>query len=148
MTQTKPAQLHQTAAATFEDLALLIPLDFLEEEQRELPLTDGVVVRFFGPMTGRLELRVSERIPRVVAENMLGIEEPSEQLQRDAFGELANVLTGNLLSTMTNAVGVFHLRPPTKIAPEMGAEIPAAEASLGLEEGRVNTRLFITLGGH
>jgi len=147
MTLTKPVPLQATAAATFEDLALLVPLDYLIEEQRDIPLTHGVVVRFFGPMTGRLELRVSDGVPRAVAENMLGLDDPSEQLQRDAFGELANVLTGNLLSEMTHAVGVFHLRPPTKIGPEMSAEVPVAETAIGLEEGRVNVRLYITLGG-
>ena len=126
---------------------MLVPLDYLEEEQRDVPLAHGVVVRFFGPMTGRLELRVSERLPRVVAENLRGLDDPPEQLQRDAFGELANVLTGNLLSDMTHAVGVFHLRPPTKIPAEMGAEVPVAETALALEEGRANVRLFITLGG-
>jgi CheY-specific phosphatase CheX len=147
MTLTRPVPLQLTAAATFEDLALLVPLDYLVEEQRDIPLTHGVVVRFFGPMTGRLELRVSERVPRAVAANMLGLDDPTEQLQRDAFGELANVLTGNLLSLMTHAVGVFHLRPPTPIGPDMSADVPAAETALGLEEGRANVRLFITLGG-
>jgi chemotaxis protein CheY-P-specific phosphatase CheC len=85
---------------------MLFPSDVLTEEQAELPFTHGVSVRFYGPKSGRLEVRASAEIVPALTANMLGAEEAVDpQLQRDALGELGNVLCGNVVSSMTTAWG-------------------------------------------
>jgi hypothetical protein len=79
---------------------------------------------------------------------MLGEDEPpSERWQRDALCEIANVICGNALPVIAGAKEVFHLSAPQFIegAPENG-EKPAAEAHVGLEEGRADVLLFLDEG--
>lgn len=148
MTLSTPFRLFPTTAATFEELALLFPSETLTEEQEQLPFAAGVSVRFFGPKTGRLEVRVSERIPRELASNMLGADESADpQMQRDALGELGNVLCGNVVSAMTNGVGVFHLHPPRLLdEAQLGIGLEPNEecVEVGFDEGRAQIRLFLS----
>jgi len=147
MTPSTQFQLYPTAAATFEELAMLFPSDVLTEEQEQLPLAAGVSVRFYGPKSGRLEIRTSADIVPALAANMLGADSAVDlQLQRDAFGELGNVLCGNVVSAMTNGNGVFHLHPPRHLDPsQIDNEIEANEecVNIGLDEGRAQVRLFL-----
>jgi chemotaxis protein CheY-P-specific phosphatase CheC len=148
MTLSTQFRLYQTAAATFEELTMLFPSEVLTEEQAQLPFTDGVSVRFYGPKSGRLEVRASTGIVPALAENMLGAEGGVDpQLQRDALGELGNVLCGNVVSSMTNGIGVFHLHPPRHMDATMFAERfePNEECvDIGFDEGRAQVRLFLS----
>lgn len=148
MTPSTQYQLYPTAASTFEELAMLFPSDVLTEEQAELPFTHGVSVRFYGPKSGRLEVRASAEIVPALTANMLGAEEAVDpQLQRDALGELGNVLCGNVVSSMTNGIGVFHLHPPRHMDAAQFTELlePNEECvDIGFDEGRVQVRLFLS----
>ncbi len=127
---------------------MLFPSDVLTEEQEQLPLTTGVSVRFYGPKSGRLEIRTSAGIVPALAANMLGADSAVDlQLQHDAFGELGNVLCGNVVSAMTNGVGVFHLHPPRHLeAAQVENDVESNEEciDIGLDEGRAQVRLFLT----
>jgi chemotaxis protein CheY-P-specific phosphatase CheC len=127
---------------------MLFPSDVLTEEQEQLPFAAGVSVRFYGPKSGRLEVRVSANVAEALAGNMLGAESAVDaQLQRDAFGELGNVLCGNVVSAMTNGVGVFHLHPPRHMdAAALANDLEPNEESIdiGLDEGRAQVRLFLS----
>ncbi len=86
----------------------------------------------------------------MLAANMLGQDEaPSERLQRDARGEVANVICGNVLPMIAGADGAFDLDAPRLIdANELpandGLEMVTVETSLGLEQGRADLRLRMT----
>ncbi len=127
---------------------MLFPSDVLTEEQQELPFTAGVSVRFFGPKSGRLEVRTSAGVVPAITENMLGAEGAVDpQLQSDALGELGNVLCGNVVSSMTNGVGVFHLHPPRQLDPAQFTDLlePNEECvDIGFDEGRAQVRLFLS----
>jgi chemotaxis protein CheY-P-specific phosphatase CheC len=141
-------RLYQTAAATFEELAMLFPTEELTEEQAALPFTVGVAVRFYGPKSGRLEVRTSADVVPAITANMLGAEGAVDpQMQRDALGELGNVLCGNVVSAMTNGNGVFHLHPPRHMDPALFTDLlePHEEcADIGFDEGRAQVRLFLS----
>jgi CheY-specific phosphatase CheX len=148
MTASTLFPLYPTAAATFEELALLLPSAVLTEEQEALPLVAAASVRFFGPRSGRLELRTSAGVMQAISANMLGLDAAAAvPLQRDALGELGNVLCGNLVAAMTNGIGVFHLHPPRAMD---GHELTDALApnescvDLGFDEGRAQVRLFLS----
>jgi chemotaxis protein CheY-P-specific phosphatase CheC len=148
MTLSTPFQLYPTTAATFEELAMLFPSDVLTEEQELLPFVAGVGVRFYGPKTGRLEVRLSASVPPALAANMLGADGAvDDQMQRDALGELGNVLCGNVVSAMTNGMGVFHLHPPRQLtAAQLDAALEPNEECIdvGLDDGRAQVRLFLS----
>lgn len=135
--------LRQAAEATFEELVLLVPLPEPGDEQLASPLATGMAVDFEGPLNGTLEVHVSEALLPVIAENMLGaFEPPSIGQQRDALGELANVLTGNLLPRLKGVEAIFHLRPPRPV------KTPAGDADavvvFGLDAGRAEIHLYAT----
>ncbi|MEO7998982.1 MAG: chemotaxis protein CheX [Gemmatimonadaceae bacterium] len=134
-------------AATFEELALICPDTNLSDEQSEAPVDVAVTVSFDGPLSGRLVLRASADILPGIAENMLGADgEYAAATQRDALGELANVMCGNLLPLIGGAKSVFVLSAPHEYV--TGAEsqtcVPTARASIGIEKGRAVASLLLT----
>jgi CheY-specific phosphatase CheX len=145
MTSTLAIPLFKAAASTFEDLALLFPSRELDELQREASLDVAVAVAFSGPFGGRLEVRVSAALLPVIAANMLGDDTAhDDQTARDAVGELANVICGNVLPAIAGSREVFHLEAPRGIdvAPAPGLP-PAATADIGLDESRAEVRLYV-----
>jgi len=148
MPSTMELSLSQTTAATFEELALLFPESDPTPEQAAAPLDVTVSVDFRGPCAGRLVLSASACILPTIASNMLGeagLREPP--LQRDALGELANVICGNLLPASFGAEVVFHLSAPRvhdkDESPSRDDDAPSAHAEFGVEDGRVASTLYV-----
>lgn len=148
MPNTMVQSLSQTTAATFEELALLFPELELTPEQEEAPLDVTVSVDFRGPFTGRLVLSASTAILPEIAANMLGeAGKRHRPLQRDALGELANVICGNVLPAIAGAEAVFHLSAPrvhdSDEAPSREDDAPSAQVQFGVEAGRVQSTLYV-----
>lgn len=148
MSSTMEQYLSQTTAATFEDLALLFPESVPTPEQGAEPLDVAVSVDFRGPMTGRLVLRASECVLPAIAANMLGEDESRQApLQRDALGELANVICGNVLPMVAGAEAVFHLAAPAVHTEHdrlsRDEDAPKASVCFGVEDGRVEAHLYV-----
>ena len=148
MPSTMDQSLSQTTAATFEELALLFPEAEPSPEQAAATLDVTVSVDFRGPFTGRLVLCASSSVLPAIASNMLG-EAGSRQpaLQRDALGELANVICGNVLPNIAGAEAVFHLSAPrvhdADELPSREADEPSASVEFGVEDGRVSSTLYV-----
>lgn len=147
MPSTMEQSLSQTMAATFEELALVCPDTRLSPEQTEAPVDVAMTVSFDGPLSGRLVLRASSDILPGIAENMLGADGNfSKSIQRDALGELANVMCGNLLPLIGGAKSVFKLSAPQVYAASAESPdcIPTANASIGIEQGRAVAQLLLS----
>lgn len=144
MTSSLVPPLSQAATSTFEELALLFASDELTDEQAQAPATQAVRVRFRGPLSGALELRVSDALLPQIAANMLGfMESPPLTLQQDAMGELANVICGNVLPAVAGPAAVFDLEAPAAVTAPLPGE-PAAVARVGLEDsGRAEVALYL-----
>ncbi len=148
MPSTMAQSLSQTTAATFEDLALLFPEQEPNAEQEAAPLDVTVSVDFRGPFTGRLVLSASAIVLPAIASNMLGeAQSRKPQLQRDALGELANVICGNVLPLIAGAEAVFNLSAPrvhdADEAPSREHDTPTAHVGFGVEEGRIASTLYV-----
>lgn len=148
MSSTMVQSLSRATTATFEELALLFPEHQLSDEQSAAPLDIAVSVDFRGPFNGRLVLEVSTSILPLAAGNMLGEHEGKQPpLQRDALGELANVICGNVLPAIGGQEAVFHLSAPK--LHEEGAHVsrdedaPQAHAEFGVEDGRAKVSLYV-----
>ncbi len=71
-------------------------------------------VAFGGAATGELQVAMPMELAAEIASNVLG-SDPSEVtplLLKDAVGELANVLCGNMLKALTAPDKIFDLQPP------------------------------------
>jgi len=131
---------------------MLLPSAVPSAAEAAAPLAVGVGVRFDGPLRGRLELRVSGDVARCVAENMLGVDaldlDADGALVRDALGEVANVVCGNLLPEIAGRDAVFRLDAPRAFdgagaGAGCGHGTPAAALSLGVDGGRAELALHL-----
>lgn len=148
MSSTTVQSLSRATTATFEDLALLFPETELSPEQAVAPLDVAVSVEFRGPLAGRLVVRVSQSIMPTIAANMLGAEESRQlPLQRDALGEIGNVICGNVLPLIAGADKIFNLAAPVVV--EGGSLLhreedePVARVQVGVEDGRAEAVLYL-----
>lgn len=114
----------------------------------EAPLPTTVRVRFRGPMHGVVVLRASAPFAAAAAGNMLGaMDDPDPGIVRDAVGEIANVLCGNLLPMLAGSAAVFTLDAPE---PQRRATDPvvdahdalAARCTLLADEGEASVALY------
>lgn len=147
MQSTMEQFLSRALTATFEELALICPDTKLSDEQSESLVDVAVSVSFNGPLSGRLVLRASSEILPGIAENMLGANGTYPfAVQRDALGELANVICGNLLPKVGGAQAVFVLSAPHEYI--TGNEpyrcTPIARSSVGIENGRAVAQLLLS----
>ncbi len=153
MPSTTVQSLSRATTATFEELALLFPEHELSPEQAAAPLDMAVSVEFRGPLLGRLVLRASSNVLSSIAANMLGEDASRERpLQRDALGELANVICGNLLPAIAGVEAVFHLSAPRV---HDGGDVfsrdvdaPSASVLFGIEAGRAESALYVFAEQH
>lgn len=147
MLSTMERFLSRALTATFEELALICPDTKLSGVQSEAVVDVAVTVSFRGPLSGRLVLRASSTILPGVAANMLGADgEYPFAVQRDALGELANVICGNLLPMIGGAEAVFVLSAPHEYL--TGGEpqrcTPVSRASIGIDNGRAVAQLLLS----
>lgn len=147
MPQPATTSLFQAATSTFESLALLFAEPGSADGAEFIPLAAAVSVTYHGAGTGRVVVGVTAGVLPALAENMLGSAGvPDLRLQCDALGELANVLTGNVLPMINGAAAVFRLDAP---APAGDApfhvrvgERQAAFTRLQMDEGEALLALF------
>ncbi|WP_396200794.1 chemotaxis protein CheX [Gemmatimonas sp.] len=148
MPSTTVQSLSRATTATFEELALLFPEQELSPEQAAAPLDVAVSVEFRGPHRGRLVLRASSSVLSSIASNMLGEAASHEPpLQRDALGEIANVICGNLLPAIAGVEAVFLLSAPrvheARDDVSRHEDTPTARVIFGVEDGRTEAVLYL-----
>ena len=148
MASTTEHVLHRTMVATFEELGHMVPDLELSPAQQAAPADAVVSVAFRGPLSGRLILRVSSVILPDLTANMLGSQVASDtSLQRDALGELANVICGNLLPQVAGSGTVFMLSAPHWQAENEGISdahgTVRARATLGVDNGKAIAELML-----
>ena len=135
--------LSDAASRTFEELCFLFPTP-LTDEQREAPMDSAVCVRFTGPATGHVIVRVGGGILGMLTSNMLGEDDADAGMQRDALAEVANVVCGNVLPMVAGADAAFALEAPRSINVTDITRTPDAYVELGLEDiGRAEVLLLL-----
>jgi len=107
-----------------------------------------VSVEFRGPLNGRLVVRASSSILPEVANNMLGEDDQRPvALQRDALGEIANVICGHVLPMIGGSDAVFHLAAPLHhgddSARSRDGDRADATITVGVEAGRAEAALYL-----
>ena len=91
---------------------------------------------------------MTDDVARAFAENMLGVSDADLAMVRDALGEVANVVCGNLLPDLAGREAVFHLSAPEPIDVTDAAwcarpAVSALSASLGIDGGRADVALHL-----
>jgi CheY-specific phosphatase CheX len=140
------SSLAEVSAEAFAHLAFLF-VDASAPGGEVAADADGVaVVAFSGPLTGALLVQVSRRVLPALTATMLGTDAtPDVDTQRDALGELANIMTGNVLPRLAGTQAVFTLAPPARYASWDEAcrahRAPDAHVALAVEGGRADVAI-------
>lgn len=150
MHTTWKTALLQAAVLTFEELCFLFPDTELTAEQQQAPVDATVWVHFRGPFAGTLQVTLCGQMLPTVAANMLGEDNPPVVAQQyDALGEIANVICGNWLPSITAPQAVFQLDTPQLRDPTATTrtqpEERVVDVQLGLDQGRVDLCLLVEM---
>lgn len=140
--------LFQATDSTFENLGFILPTHEIDAHQQEAKWTASVHVDFHGPREGRILIHAYGNWLPFLTANMMGEQDaPSERLQRDAFGEIANIICGNILPNIGEPNSNYQLDAPSFLeAGEALACLPAPQdicIKLGIEDGWIAVILSI-----
>ena len=139
--------LARAATSTFEELAFLFAEGEPTDAQREAALDVAVAVAFRGAVLGELVLEVSSNLLPGLAASMLGVDAvASDDEQRDALGELANVICGNLMPTVAGARAVISLEAPRVVQAGPREAGLTATTLFGAGAGQVRVQLILYSG--
>ena len=148
MLQPATTALLQAATSTFESLAMLFLEPRITDGSEFIPLAATFAVSYSGAGSGRVVVGVTAGVLPALAGNMLGAAAADVQLQRDALGELTNVVTGNVLPLVHGAAAVFHLDAPAAVidAPFVArpGETQLALTRVQMDEGEAILAMFST----
>lgn len=147
----------QTIADVMKEVLETMAFALVLPQEEEAVDESGVVsarVAFQGPFSGSILLTMPGSIVPELAANMLGTDEtvaPSEQQQRDAVGELANVMCGNLVQVVAGPEPVFRLHAPVVATASDAAEADEPggfllSSRVSLEKGWAELSLFVEGG--
>jgi CheY-specific phosphatase CheX len=143
MFQNLNDELLQASVQVLEELCFVCPDPAPAKTEAEESAT-RVTIDFRGPSPGRFELRLLEVPIGELAAAMLGEEdgELTDAEKRDAVGEVANVICGNLLPRLAGTDAVYDLGPPTFGAPPR-AEDPDGIIALSAMGGRIEVSVHL-----
>ncbi len=149
MTNRLQTILLQATASTFEDMGYILPTYEMDEDQLLAKRTLSVSIDFHGPIEGMFIIHAYGQWLSTLAANMMGEEDsPSEQLQKDAIGEVANIICGNILQALVDPDTKYQLDAPrfldARDIASYQAFTPACQAEMGVEDGRVSIVLITT----
>lgn len=139
------SSLAEVATRTLEELCFFFAMPLLNDEQRDAETDAAMSVRFHGALNGRLVVRLAGGMLPMLASNMLGDVDGNSAMQRDALGEVANVVCGNLLPMIGGSADVYAIDAAIPaVAIDRSAQAPVAVVQLGLEDaGRADVFLFL-----
>lgn len=141
------SQLTQATISTFEELGFVLPTPEIDEDQAAVALAWRARVAFRGPVAGWLEIRITDGCADELAANMLGLAEGVDPvIKRDALGEIANVVCGNVVPALGTPQDVFDLGAPELFA--IGADENTEDGGglvldVGLDGGRAELELCV-----
>lgn len=145
------SELLKAASSTFEKLGFVFPEVELQEWQAAAPFAHTARVSFAGPVRGWFQIRVSDDVAAELTANMLGMFDGTNlEIKRDALGEIANVICGNVVPALGRPEDVFDLGAPVLSSagddrdPPTGP--PEVRIELGVEEGRAELSIFLEDG--
>lgn len=147
MNKNYESALYETAISSFEQLCFMFHAPELEDSDHKFQTGAMAMVEFSGPFKGTLYLKVCKDLLTAVASNMLGEEQPTLQNQKDALGEMSNVICGNVLSKITPQNEAFSISSPKvfeeDVLTEDDRKKAVASVNIPLDEGYTELILFM-----
>jgi CheY-specific phosphatase CheX len=140
--------LTEATIRTFEDICFMYLEPELKDSQKNMALEAAAEVKFRGDLTGKLVIESRGGLSSAIAANMLSNDNPSSQQKKDALGEIANIICGNIVPSLGRRKGPGYkiespifLNKDELLKEEKGK--PFAEVSLNFNKGRADIKLFV-----
>ena len=137
--------LAQITTRSLEELCFMIAGSPGEAHAAD-PVAAVMRVGFEGPQNGHVLVRIRGGVLADIATNMLGDDAASAEQQRDALGEVANIICGHIVPVVGGTDAVFSLQRPTPVEDVVAFDsVPgvAAKAAVEFDNGRVEVILFV-----
>jgi len=140
--------LQEAAVNTFEDICFMYQVPELKDVQNNLTVEAASEVRYRGDYTGSLLIETRGGLFSAIAANILSIDNPSAQQKKDALGEVANIICGNVVTSLGRGKMGYKIESPRplkkdELLQEKRQEIPLAEISMNFNEGRADIKFFV-----
>ena len=140
--------LKEATIRTFENICFMFVEPDLEDTQKNLALDAAAEVKFRGNYSGKLIVESRGGLYLAIAINMLSNNHPSSQQKKDALGEIANIICGNVVPALGRRKELgYKIESPIFLGKsELLKEEknkPLAEVTLNFNEGRADIKFFV-----
>ena len=141
--------LVESTVRTLEDLCFMYQEPDLKDAQENLPLEAAAEVEYRNDdFTGKLLIETRGGLFSAIATNILSNDDPSAQQKKDALGEIANIICGNVVPSLGGSGREYKIEPPRSLnkddlLKEEWQEEPVAEITLNFSDGRADIKLFV-----
>jgi CheY-specific phosphatase CheX len=140
--------LKEATIRTFEDICFIYPVPELQDDQKNLKLEAAAEVKYRGDFTGKLLIETRGGLFTAVAANMLSNDVPNTQQKKDALGEIANIICGNIVPSLGRGGQEYKIESPRSLSKEdllkeEKKDKPIVEVTLNFNQGRADIKLFV-----
>lgn len=141
--------LIESTVRTLEDLCFMYQEPELKDAQENLPLEAAAEVKYRSDdFTGKLLIETRGGLFSAIATNILSNDDPITQQKKDALGEIANIICGNIVPSLGGGGREYKIEPPRSLnkedlLKEEWQEEPVAEITLNFNDGRADIKLFM-----
>ena len=141
--------LIESTVRTLEDLCFMYQEPELKDAQENLPLEAAAEVKYRSDdFTGKLLIETRGRLFSAIATNILSNDDPIAQQKKDALGEIANIICGNIVPSLGGGGREYKIESPIflnkdELLKEEKLGKPLAEITLNFNDGRVDIKLFV-----
>lgn len=140
--------LKESTIITFEDICFIYQVPELKDAQKDMELEAAAEVKYRGDLTGKLLIETRGGLSKAIAANMLSNDLPSAQQKKDALGEIANIICGNVVPSLGRGKLEYKIESPwplnkDELLKEEKQENPLAEITLNFNEGRADIKFFV-----
>ncbi|MGP8154859.1 MAG: chemotaxis protein CheX [Smithella sp.] len=140
--------LEEAAVNTFEDICFMYQVPELKDVQKNLTLEAAAEVKYRGDYTGKLLIETRGGLFSAIAANILSIDSPSSQQKRDALGEIANIICGNVVASLGRSRLGYKIESPNALKKDellkdkrQGKFL--VEIAMNFNEGRADIKFFV-----
>jgi CheY-specific phosphatase CheX len=140
--------LEEATVSTFEDICFMYLMPELQDTQKNLTLEAAAEVKYRGDFTGKLIIETRGGLFSAIAANILSNDLPSFQQKKDALGEIANIICGNIVPYLGRSERGYKIESPKplnkdELLKEERQGKPLAEITLNFNEGRADIKFFV-----
>jgi hypothetical protein len=143
--------LEEASVSTFEDTCFMYQVPELNDVQKNLTLEAAAEVKYRGDYTGSLLIETRGGLFSAIAANILSIDSPSCLQKKDALGEIANIICGNVVTSLGRSKQGYKIESPRSLKKDELLKgkrqgKPLAEITMNFNEGRADIKFFVDGG--